>query len=92
MISFYVNSKQKKTLKNIFQNPVKCSVLWPDIESLFLAYGAQIEEGSGSRVCVMLNGVVAVFHRPHPQKETDKGALKYVRRFLENAGVKHNGI
>ena len=40
----------------------------------------------------MLNGVVAVFHRPHPRKETDKGALKSVRRFLMNAGVKHDEI
>ncbi|MEW6501251.1 MAG: hexulose-6-phosphate isomerase, partial [Thermodesulfobacteriota bacterium] len=30
----------------------------------------------------------AVFHRPHPRKETDKGAVKSLRRFLENAGVK----
>ena len=35
-----------------------------------------------------LNGVRAVFHRPHPQKETDKGAVKSVRRFLSEAGVK----
>ena len=30
--------------------------------------------------------VDAVFHRPHPQKKTDKGALKSVRRFLKEAG------
>ncbi|WP_370867743.1 type II toxin-antitoxin system HicA family toxin [Brevundimonas sp.] len=35
---------------------------------------------------VSLDGVDAVFHRPHPQKETDKGALKSVRRFLTEAG------
>jgi len=29
----------------------------------------------------------AVFHRPHPQKETGKGALKAIRRFLTEAGV-----
>jgi hypothetical protein len=36
------------------------------------------------------NGITirAVFHRPHPRKETDKGAIKSVRRFLEAAGVK----
>ena len=31
--------------------------------------------------------VLAVFHRPHPQKETDKGALVSLRKFLENADV-----
>ena len=29
----------------------------------------------GSRVRIALNGVRAVFHRPHPQKETDRGAV-----------------
>jgi hypothetical protein len=38
-------------------------------------------------VRVSLNRVDAVFHRPHPRKETDKGALKSVRRFLSEAGV-----
>ena len=38
-------------------------------------------------VCVELNGERAVFHRPHPENTTDKGAVKSIRRFLENAGV-----
>ena len=62
-------------------------MVWRDIESLMLACGAEISEGAGSRVRVALNGVMAVFHRPHPKKETDKGALKSVRRFLSEAGV-----
>ena len=86
-----MNSKQRKTLRDVFHNPVKSSVLWSDVENLLRAYGAHIEEGSGSRVCIILNDVVAVFHRPH-QKEIDKGALKYVRRFLENAGVQHDEL
>ena len=87
-----MNSKQKKTLEDIFHNPVKSSVLWSDVESLFKACGAHIEEGRGSRVCILLNNVVAVFHRPHPQKEADKGALKSIRHFLRNAGVKNDEI
>jgi hypothetical protein len=51
-----------------------------------------VSEGSGSRVRVYLNGVRAVFHRPHPQKETDKGELKSIRRFLTEAGVKNDDI
>jgi hypothetical protein len=82
-----MNSKQQKTLTDIFHNPAKSSVLWEDVENLFRALGATVEEGSGSRICILLNDVVAVFHRPHPKKETDKGALKSVRKFLENAGV-----
>ena len=55
---------------------------------MLLACGAKISEGSGSRIRVELNGVRAVFHRPHPQNTTDKGAVKSVRKLLNNAGVK----
>ena len=61
------------------------------METLLEALGAELSEGSGSRVRVALNGVRAVFHRPHPQKETDKGALTSMRRFLLEAGVTPEG-
>ena len=41
-------------------------------------------EGRGSRIRIALKCRKAVFHRPHPHKETDKEAIKSVRRFLEN--------
>ena len=81
-----LNKKQAKTLQAIFESPVRSDVAWSDIEKLLAALGADISEGRGSRVRVALGGVRAVFHRPHPQKETDKGALKSVRRFLSKAG------
>jgi hypothetical protein len=87
-----VNSKQKKTIELVFKNPIQANILWSDIESLFIALGAKISEGSGSRVRVKLSGIRAVFHRPHPQKTTDKGAVNSVRRFLENAGVYNDGV
>jgi hypothetical protein len=76
----------------IFINPVQASILWADIEKLFAALDAELSEGSGSRLRVKLNGVRAVFHRPHPQKTTDKGAVSSVRRFLENAGVRYDRV
>ena len=75
-------------MEAIFTDPILSNVEWKSVESLFEALGAEITEGRGSRVRVALNGIRAVFHRPHPQKETDKGALKSVRRFLSEAGVK----
>lgn len=80
--------KHKAVLAAVFTDPVRANIAWRDIEALFSACGAEIGEGSGSRVRVALNGVRAVFHRPHPQKETDRGAVKSVRRFLNEAGVK----
>ncbi|WP_241535930.1 type II toxin-antitoxin system HicA family toxin [Indiicoccus explosivorum] len=69
------------------EDPVKSDILWADIESLFRSLGGEISEGRGSRVRVSLNGVKAVFHRPHPEKATNKGAVKSMRRFLEEAEV-----
>jgi hypothetical protein len=77
----------RRTLEAIFADPVRAGVPWADVEALFAALGASLSEGRGSRIRISLNGVDAVFHRPHPRKETDKGALKSVRRFLREAGV-----
>ena len=83
-----MDSKHQKTLETIFEKPERANILWRDIEALLIALGAEITDGNGSRRRVALKGVRAVFHRPHPRKETDKGAVKSVRRFLEAAGVK----
>ena len=82
-----MSKKHRRTLAAIFAEPVRASVNWSDIEAMLLACGAEISEGEGSRVRIALGGVRAVFHRPHPHKETDKGALRSMRRFLSEAGV-----
>jgi hypothetical protein len=83
-----VDNKHQRTLEAIFEKPEHANLPWRDIEALLVALGAEMTEGNGSRVRVALKGVRAVFHRPHPQKEASKGAVKSVRRFLEAAGVK----
>jgi hypothetical protein len=83
-----IKGKHQLVLNAIFFDPVQANIAWHDIESLFIACGGEVSEGSGSRVRVYLNGVRAVFHRPHPHKETDKGAVKSVRRFLSEAEIK----
>jgi hypothetical protein len=82
-----MNTKHKKTLEAIFKKPAQSNIEWKDVEAMLTAAGAEITEGSGSRVRIKLNNVRAVFHRPHPRKETDKGSVATMRRFLENAGV-----
>ncbi len=86
-----MNKKHRKTLQAVFEDPVKSNIAWSDIEKMLIALGAEISEGSGSRVRLALNSVRAVFHRPHPQKETDKGAVVSMRRFLTEAGITING-
>ena len=83
-----LNRKHQKVLDSIFVEPVRSNVIWNDIEKLLSTLGAEISEGHGSRVRFYLNGVRAIFHRPHPKKEIDKGALKSMKRFLTEAGVR----
>jgi HicA toxin of bacterial toxin-antitoxin, len=82
-----MSKKHRRTLQAIFAEPIRANVKWSDIEAMLNAFGAEISEGKGSRVRIALNNVRAVFHRPHPRKETDKGALRSMRRFLIEAGL-----
>jgi hypothetical protein len=83
-----VNRRHRETLDKIFQTPVPASLEWRDVEALFLALGAKTVEGRGSRVRFEWNGVVATFHRPHPEKEAKPYQIRDARRFLQQAGIK----
>ena len=95
MILYYdtiMGGKHKRILDKIFEKPIRSDILWSDIEKLLITLGAEISEGSSSRIKIELNDSFAVFHRPHPRKETDKGAVKSMRKFLINSGVKKDEI
>jgi hypothetical protein len=81
-----MNQKQLRVLESLFEDPVRANIAWRDVESLLVALGAEVTQGSGSRVRVMLNGVRAVFHEPHPGKEISKAAVRSVREFLTQTG------
>ena len=83
-----MNKISDKLLERIFEKPERSDILWPDIENLFKALGQDLSEGRGSRVRVALKDVMAVFHRPHPKRVTNKSTLRSVRRFLLEAGVR----
>ena len=83
-----MNKSHRKTLNDIFSQPILATLEWRRIESLFVSLGAQTIEGAGSRVRFDLNGIVATFHRPHPAKEAKPYQVKDAKTFLENAGVK----
>lgn len=82
-----MTNAHQKTLKTIFRQPTPSTLEWRRIESLFLAVGAEMIEGAGSRVRFTLNGVVGTFHRPHPQKEAKPYQVRDAREFLEKVGV-----
>ncbi len=83
-----MNSRHRRTLEQIFAEPTAADLRWGEIESLFKALEAEISEGSGSRVRVTLDGVRAVFHRPHPSPDTKRSSVRAVREFLITAGFR----
>lgn len=80
--------KCQRTLAQLFSRPVSANIRWADIEALFIELGGELAEREGSRVLVRLFGVRRVFHRPHPEPTTDKGAVESIRKWLEEHGVK----
>lgn len=83
-----MNAKQKKTLKALFADPPSPSISWSSIESLFKAVGCRAIEGQGSRVKFEMNGVIAAFHRPHPEPNAKRYQIRDAREFLGKLGVK----
>jgi hypothetical protein len=77
-----LNSKQKKTLEAIFEKPTRANIVWSDVEKLFIALGGEIIEGKGSAIKIDIDGEMAYFHRPHPNKEAKRYQIDDARRFL----------
>ena len=82
-----MSNRHRRTLEAVFTDPVSGTIVWSDVESMMVHYGAVVSERAGSRVAVSLNRKVAVFHRPHPQKEAKKSTIRDVREFLTVAGL-----
>lgn len=83
-----MNSRHRKTLEAVFQEPVPATLEWARMEVLFIALGARVIEGRGSRVRFELKGAMASFHRPHPAKEAKTYQVRDARMFLETVGVR----
>jgi len=81
-----MNKTHQKTLNAIFESPVNGNIEWSRIESLLVAVGCKVIEGSGSSVTFEKNGMKVFFHRPHPQKEALRYRIKDVREFLNRTG------
>lgn len=84
-----MNSKQKATLKAIFEKPTRANIKFSDIERLFISLGGQLSEGKGSAIRIAFpHGVKYDQHRPHPQKEAKRYQVDDARILLELLGVK----
>lgn len=82
-----MNSKHKKALEALLQDPINGNMEWARIEALLVALGCRVIEGPGSAVTFEHSGRKASFHRPHPAKEALRYRVKAVREFMEKIGV-----
>ena len=87
VLSFCMNTQQRKTLELVFANPPNGNLAWRKIESLLLAVGCVRTVGAGSSVAFMHSGISVRFHRPHPQREALRYRVLDARKFLEAIGV-----
>lgn len=81
-----LNTKNKKTLNAIFEDPISSDIRFDDVKKLIKSLGGKIKEGRGSRVMFELNGKIGRFHEPHPNPEIKRYVVKDLRDFLEVAG------
>jgi len=77
-----LNNKQRKTLEDIFDKPTRANIVWADVEKLFIALGGEIIKGKGSAIKISIDGELAYFHRPHPNKEAKRYQIDDARKFL----------
>ncbi len=82
-----LSARNARTLAKVLEAPIRSDIQWARVEGLLKALSAEVTEGRGSRVRVCLGGVRAVFHRPHPRNEMDKGSVRSMKEFLIRAGV-----
>jgi len=82
-----MNNRQRKTLEAVFAEPTKSNIAWADIESLLIAVGCKVVEGSGSRIRIQNGGHVFFFHRPHPQKEALRYQVRDAKKLLESLEI-----
>lgn len=82
-----MNSRQRRTLEATFADPVPATIRWEAIESLLVAVGCEVVEGSGSRVRFAKEGRVQIFHRPHPDPNAKRYQVRDARDYLRRLGV-----
>lgn len=82
-----MSNKHNSLLNAIFHDPVSGNIHWREIESLLHHYGASITPAHGARFHVTLNGFECFLHHPHQGSVCDRNLIKYLREFLNRAGI-----
>jgi hypothetical protein len=82
-----MSHKHENLIRTIFHDPISGNIHWREVESLLNHVGANIEQLSGARIRVTLNGVEGILHRPHHSNTLDRSGVKHVRGYLARARI-----
>jgi len=82
-----MSHKHENLIRTLFHDPVSGNIHWREIESLLHHLGARIENLSGTRIRVVLNGVEGVLHRPHHGTTLGRQDVMHLRGYLASARV-----
>lgn len=80
-----MNHKHRKVLHAIFAHPVSSNIDFKEVLHVLEGLGAEVDNKSGNRVGVKLNGHAVAFS--HAQHSLPKEEVIQVRHFLEQCGV-----
>jgi hypothetical protein len=82
-----MSHKHEKLIRAIFHDPVSGNIHWREIESLLNHLGATVEQLSGARLRVLLNGVDGILHRPHHSNVLGRQDIWHLREYLARARI-----
>lgn len=75
--------KHLKTLEAIQRHPVPANIKYQDFEAMIIAMGYERHLDGGSQVTFTKGARQYMYHRPHPRKDVDKGALADFNRHYQ---------
>lgn len=80
-----MNHRHRKVLQSVFAHPISANINFKDVVHVLEDLGATIENKSGNRVGVALNGHTAAF--VHAHHDLSKEEVVNLRRFLAACGI-----
>lgn len=80
-----MNHRHRKVLHALFAHPVSNNIDFKEVVHVLEALGAEIDNKSGNRIGVKLNGHAAAF--THPHHDLPKDEVMQIKKFLAQCGV-----
>ncbi|WP_421725576.1 hypothetical protein [Bauldia sp.] len=80
-----MNHRHRKILHALFAHPISGNINFKNVEHMLVELGAEIDNRSGARIGIKLNGHTIAVHHAHKSLPIDE--VVQVRKFLETCGI-----